>query len=331
MADDNVVLKSLRKGKFEIHLLSEDPSCVVKRWISTGCTALDAIIGQGLPVGRFAEIYGVASSGKSLIVGQVAASAQDDGHTVLYVDTEGAVSIDILEKLGVDITKLLYIMPDTIEEVFAIFENAINAFREGKKNGDIDADSVLVIIWDSIAATTALAELKHEVGKAHMAVHARLMSQGLRKMTKMFQGDVCAVFINQTRQKLGVMFGSNESTFGGKAMEFYSSVRIRLGNPKKIKIEGEKDPIGVTVKATVVKNKVAPPFRSAKLPIYFDIGIDDVEALWLFFKDYDLLKHTSQGWYVFPEILGDKKIKEAGWQEVYDEHFDELEKLAFSL
>jgi recombination protein RecA len=322
---DNII-KGLRDSDFQVHLLSEEPSCVVKRWISTGCTPLDAIIGKGLPVGRFTEVYGGASSGKSLIAGQVAASAQADGHTVLYIDTEGAVSIEILEKLGVNTETLLYIMPDTIEEVFAIFENAINAFKKGKKKGD---DSVLVLIWDSIAATTALAELEHEVGKAHMAVHARLMSQGLRKMTKLFQGDVCAMFINQTRQKLGVMFGNKESTFGGKAMEFYSSVRVRLGNPKKI--DGEKDVIGVTTKATVVKNKVSPPFRSAVLPIYFDIGIDDAEAMWLFFKDYGFLKHTNKGWYTFEEILGDKKVQEAGWLDVYNEHYDKLEELAFSL
>lgn len=330
------IMKKLREEDISVNPLSVDPACMVNDWVSTGCMSLDSIMGNGLPVGRITEIYGGASTGKSLIAGQVAATAQQLGNLVLYVDTEGAVSISVLETLGVDTDRLMYTMPDTIEEVFKIFENAIVTFRENKEDGD---DTVLVLIWDSIAATTAMAELEKEVGASHMGLHARLMSQALRKLTKTFTRDVCCLFINQTRKKIGLVFGDDEATFGGKAMEFYSSVRVRLGRPNEI--SGDKDPIGITTVAKVVKNKVAPPFREATLPIYFDFGIDDGEATFIFLKDYGLIEHTGRGWYVFRDDLEDligtddegepKKFQRNGFLDIYEEHYDRISELVLSL
>lgn len=309
------IVNDISKNHPEVTFLgNEDSPCVINEWLSTGTFPLDAILGGGLPVGRITEVYGDTSTGKSLLAAQVAALAQEDGHIVVYVDTETAVSLPIMEAVGVDVDKLIYDSPDTVEEVFELFDDAI----ESKKKHS--PDSLMLLIWDSIAATSAGAEMKDPYGKATMAQHARLISQGLRKITrKISKGRVCALFLNQTRQKIGVMFGSKVATFGGKAVGFHSSVRVELRLTRKIKDAGRVT--GIETKATVVKNKVAMPFMSAVLPIFFGYGVDNALASFHWLKDADLIGGGG-GHYTISIGGEDLRFTKRSWEDVFDEHYD---------
>jgi len=229
------IYKDLVKKKLDVSMLSnEDSPCVVSEWLSTGCLVLDRIMGGGLPVGRLVEIYGDQATGKSLIASQVAAEAQRQNHVVAYADTETAVSLEIMGAVGVDVDNLIYAAPDTIEEVFTFFESCIVSKRERYPN------DLMVIIWDSVAGTSAEREMESEYGKAMMGRRATLISQAMRKMIRQISKDrVCALFLNQTRQKIGVMFGDSTTTFGGKALGFFSSVRIQLKLADVIRIPGK--------------------------------------------------------------------------------------------
>ncbi|KKN62947.1 hypothetical protein LCGC14_0506570 [marine sediment metagenome] len=311
-------------GSAKVTFLSDDDSpCIIHEVMSTGCLALDSILGGGLPVGRITEIYGDESTGKSLIAAHVAAEAQAKGHTVLYVDTESAVSIDVMKQLGVNVDTILYAVPDTLDGddgVFQLIENAIIVKQE------TNPDGLLFVVWDSIAATSAKKEIENEYGKATYGRHALLISQGLRKLDKLISKDrVCALFLNQTRQRLDVMYGDKTATFGGKAVAFYSSIRVQLKHAKKIK-EGKKI-IGEDIIASVVKNKVAMPFRRATLPVYFGYGIDDAGAALLYLKDTDYMDVKSGGNYGLHISIGEVKFKKLTWDDVFDRYYDEIAQM----
>lgn len=317
MSELDDIIKKVGKGKeFNLVPLSDESSpCVVRDWMSTGCMALDRIIGGGLPLGRITEVYGDSSTGKSLIASQAVTEAQANGDLVLYMDTERAVSIPMMEAVGVDPSKLIYADPDTIEEVFQLMQEVLEAKKP---------ESRLLIVWDSIAATTAKDEQSADYGKAMMGKHAQLLSQGLRKFNGLIsKHNACALFLNQTRMKIGVMFGDNEATFGGKAVEFYASVRIRLKKGKKIKNGDEV--IGIHTRAQIVKNKVAMPFREAAIPIYFNVGIADDVATFEYLKEQGMLEQSG-AWYTLKykgkEIT--KKFQQKNWPGVFDQHYDAL-------
>ena len=317
---DNIVkdLTTKKSHKFDVSLLSDDNSpCVVSEWLSTGCLALDTIMGGGLPFGRITEIYGDNSTGKSLIAAQLASIAQQDGITVVYADTESAVSIKIMEAIGVDVRNLIYSAPDTIEEVFDLFQSAIESKISRAK------DSKMLLIWDSVAATSSDSEMEAEYGKSSMGRHAALISQAMRKFTRLLAKEhVAALFLNQTREKIGVMFGDNVTTFGGKAIGFHASIRIQLKMGQKIK-EGGKI-AGIESRANVVKNKLAQPYLCASLPIYFGHGIDDDLASFHYLKDAKLLE-SSGSWYKLEGI--DEKFQSKGWSEYYDKNYEHIAKL----
>lgn len=321
MTDEiKAIIKSIKKNYDEVSTLDDDESsCVVAEWVSTGCLVLDYIMGEGLPVGRVVEIYGEPSSGKSLIAAQVAACAQEDGASVVYADTETAVSLPMMEEIGVDVSKLIYVSPDTMEDVFRIFEDAILAKRE---------DNFLLLIWDSIAGTSIRMEMEKDYGDATMGTHARIMSQGLRKLTRLISKHRCAMLlINQTRQKIGVMFGDKVATFGGKAVPFHSSIRLYLEVGKKIK--SGKTVVGVEMNAEVKKNKVAMPFKTARLPVYFGHGIDDDLATLYFLRDNSLIS-SSGGWYKWETKDGKElKFQTFGWRKIYDENYDDIVDLIY--
>ncbi len=257
--------------------------------IQTGSLSLDiALGGHGVPRGRVTELFGPESSGKTTLALHVIASAQKKGGVAAFIDAEHALDTTWAKKLGVDVNSLLVSQPDTGEQALDIAEMLIRS------------NSVDVIVIDSVAALTPKTELEGEMGASHVGLQARLMSQALRKLTAIVsKSKTCLIFINQIRMKIGVMFGNPETTSGGQALKFYSSVRIdirRIGSIKE-----QAGAIGNRVRARVVKNKIAPPFREAEFDIMFDSGISLEGDITDIGSEANVIQ-KSGAWYLYGDV-----------------------------
>lgn len=300
-------------GKGAVMRLGDRPEMVVDA-IPTGSLALDAALGiGGVPRGRIIEVYGPESSGKTTLALHILAEAQKRGGEVAFVDAEHALDPEYAAALGVDIDSMLVSQPDTGEQALEIIETLV-------RSGAID-----IIVLDSVAAMTTKAEIDGDMGDAHVGVQARLMSQAMRKLTAVISNtNTVAIFINQIREKIGVMYGNPETTPGGRALKFYSSVRIEVRRGEPIKDGGEI--IGNRTKCKVVKNKVAPPFKTAEFDILYGQGVSKMGEIVDTAVDFDIIK-KSGSWFSYNDMkIGQGREKVLDYLKNNPDICNEIEK-----
>ncbi|MEU1672884.1 recombinase RecA [Streptomyces roseifaciens] len=300
-------------GKGAVMRLGERPNEPIEV-ISTGSTALDVALGVGgLPRGRVVEIYGPESSGKTTLTLHAVANAQRAGGTVAFVDAEHALDPEYAKKLGVDIDNLILSQPDNGEQALEIVDMLV-------RSGALD-----LIVIDSVAALVPRAEIEGEMGDSHVGLQARLMSQALRKITSALnQSKTTAIFINQLREKIGVMFGSPETTTGGRALKFYASVRIDIRRIETLKDGTEA--VGNRTRCKVVKNKVAPPFKQAEFDILYGQGISREGGLIDMGVEHGFIRKAG-AWYTYEgDQLGQGKENARNFLKDNPDLANEIEK-----
>jgi recombination protein RecA len=291
---------------------SEDAPTNITGWVSSGATMLDVAVSNrpfgGFPIGRITEITGLEQSGKSLLSAHVLAETQKQGGVAVLIDTETAVSREFFDAIGVDVSKLLYITADTVEDIFETIDTIIEQVRKG------DKDKLVTIVVDSVAAASTKRELEADYDKDGYATDkAIIISKAMRKITNVIgRQKITLVFTNQLRQKMNAMaFSDPWTTSGGKAIAFHASVRLRLASTGKIKAKdakGNERVVGIKVRANVIKNRLGPPLRSADFDIFFDRGIDNYGAWLGAMKDYDFVKQGG-AWYTYVDVETGEEFK----------------------
>ena len=281
--------------------------------IPTGSLALDLALGvNGLPKGRVIEIYGAESSGKTTVAAEVVAQAQKMGGVAAYVDAEHAVDPVYFKNLGVDVDNLLISQPSTGEEALEVMDALIRS------------NAVSIVVLDSVAALVPKAEIEGEMGDSHMGLQARLMSQALRKITgSLNKTGTAAIFINQIREKIGVMFGNPETQPGGRALKFYASVRMDVRRVETLK-QGN-DMVGIRTRVKVVKNKVAPPFKQAEFDIMFGQGISRSGSVIDIGTELELIKKAGAFYSYKGERIGQGRENAKTYLDEHPELMDEIE------
>ena len=302
--------KQSKDQKVAFFLDGNDAPTNVEGWVSTGCAMLDVAISNrpygGLPVGRITEITGLEQSGKSLVSAHLLAETQKLGGVAVLIDTETAVSREFLEAIGVDVSKLLYVSADSVEQIFDFAETIIEKVRETSK------DKLVTIVVDSVAAASTKTELAADYGKDGYATDkAIIISKAMRKITNMIgRQKISLIFTNQLRQKMNAMFGDPWTTSGGKALAFHASVRLRLKNMGqiKMKVNAKDKTVGMKVRCQVVKNRMGPPLRAADFEIYFDRGIDNYGSWLSVMKENKLVKQAG-AWYAYVDTETGEEFK----------------------
>jgi recombination protein RecA len=281
----------------------EDSPSNVSEWISSGCSMLDLAISNrpygGFPVGRITEITGLEASGKSLLAAHTLAETQKKGGLAVYIDTESATSSEFLTAIGVDLKTMLYVPLETIEEIFETIETIVEGVRKS------DKDRMVTIVVDSIMGASTKIEMSAEYDKDGYATSKSIiLSKAMRKVTNWIARErICLIFTNQLRTKLGVSFGDQWTTAGGKAIPFHASVRLRLKNTGmiKAKVNGVEQVVGSKTNVQVVKNRMGPPHRKVDYEIYYDSGIDNYGGWLSIMKNFDLVKQSG-AWYTLEDI-----------------------------
>jgi recombination protein RecA len=310
----NQTLSQIEKqfGKGAVMRLGEDSTLMEQGVISTGSMSVDLALGVGgVPRGRVIEIYGPESGGKTTLSLHIVAEAQREGGVAAFIDAEHALDPGYAKAIGVDTENLLVSQPDTGEQALDIAELLV-------KSGAVD-----VIVIDSVAALVPRSEIEGEMGQSSVGVQARLMSQALRKLTGILnKSKTTAIFINQIREKIGVMYGNPETTPGGRALKFYASVRMEVR--RKGDVKAGTDKVGNQVRVKVTKNKVAPPFKEAEVEIMFGHGIDKLGDLVNIAGDLDILQ-KSGSWYSYNgERIGQGKEKTVNYLQDKPEVVEEV-------
>jgi recombination protein RecA len=307
--------KKFKSSNYKVAYFLEgdtDAPSEVNEWISTGSTMLDLAISNrpngGLPVGRIIEITGLEASGKSLLAAHALADTQKKGGLAVYIDTENAISREFLEAIGVNLKDMLYVPLETIEDIFDAMDSIVESVRKNSKS------RIVTIVVDSVAGASTKQEMAADYDKDGWATSkAIILSKAMRKITNFIGRErICLIFTNQLRTRLGVSFGDQWTTSGGKAIAFHSSVRLRLKSVGQIKLAKSADKpeavVGITTRAQVVKNRMGPPLRTVDYDIYFDSGIDDFGSWLTMMKNYNLVTQAG-AWYTYTNTETGEVVK----------------------
>jgi recombination protein RecA len=305
--------KKFKSSNYKVAYFLEgdaDSPSDVNEWISTGSSMLDLAISNrpngGLPVGRITEITGLEASGKSLVAAHVLANTQKKGGLAVYIDTENAISREFLQAIGVNLKDMLYVPLDTIEDIFDAIDSIIESVRKTDKN------KIVTIVVDSVAGASTKIEMAADYDKDGYATSkALILSKAMRKITNFIGRErICLIFTNQLRTRMGVSFGDQWTTSGGKAIAFHSSVRLRLKSVGQIKVskDGRDEILGIKTRAQVIKNRMGPPLRMVDYDIYFESGIDDYGSWLEMLKNFNLVTQAG-AWYTYTNTETGEIIK----------------------